>query len=191
MQAVLDGPVTRAGSRTRGGIALALLAGGLLAATLAGAQADGAVRQALLFAGVAVLAGIAAYDSLTLRAPNVVVYPAAVVASLAPASLGLAAWLDSLGGAGLAFMALVGAAALSRGAMGYGDAKVGYVAGAIVGLGGALPMLIATFVAGGFFAAVALTLGLRGRKDAVAFTPFILIGALAALLFVEASVYLE
>jgi prepilin signal peptidase PulO-like enzyme (type II secretory pathway) len=74
--------------------------------------------------------------------------------------------------------------------MGYGDVKVGYICGTIVGLSGVLPMLVATFVIGGLVAGLALLLRLRGRNDIAAFTPFLLGGTLFALLAVAGSVYL-
>jgi len=118
------------------------------------------------------------------------VYPLAAAATLAPFGLGLSTGLDALAGGALAFGLLLVAVLVGRGAMGYGDAKVGYVCGALVGLGGVLPMLLGTFILGGAFAGIALGLRIRKRKDTVAFTPFLFAGVLLALFLVDGTVYI-
>jgi hypothetical protein len=53
----------------------------------------------------------------------------------------------------------------------------------VVGLGGVVPMLAATFVAGGALAAVLLVLRVRRPKDVVAFTPFLVGATIFALAY--------
>ena len=65
-------------------------------------------------------------------------------------------------------LALVG-----RGAMGFGDVKVGCFCGIAVGLRGVVPMLLITFLAGALLAVVLLLLHARKRKEVIAFTPFL------------------
>jgi leader peptidase (prepilin peptidase)/N-methyltransferase len=79
------------------------------------------------------------------------------------------------------FVAMLGIMALGRGAMGAGDVKFAALAGIVVGIQGALPLLFTAFITGGIVAAVALGLRLRKRKDPIAFTPFLAAGALIAL----------
>ena len=97
--------------------------------------------------------------------------------------------LSAVGGGAACFGLLLVAALLGRGAMGYGDVKVGYVCGLLTGPGAVLPLLLFAFLIGSAYAAVALLLRIRGRKDFVAFTPFLVAGVAMALL-VSDSAYL-
>ena len=74
-------------------------------------------------------------------------------------------------------------ALFGRGSMGFGDVKYGTVCGAAVGLGGVLPMLAFTFVAGAAVAAFVLLFKLRGRRDVVPFTPFLFAGVLFSVVW--------
>lgn len=168
-----------------------LLAAGLVAAAAGASRAEGFAREAALFAGLGVLAVIAAIDARTLRAPNVIVYPSALVATLLPFAFGLDEGLSALGGGAVAFALLLVAVLFGRGSMGYGDVKAGYVCGAVTGLGGVLQMLVAAFAIGGLLAAVVLVARIRGRKDAIAFTPFLFAGTLISVFMLEASPYLQ
>ena len=138
---------------------------------------------ALVLAYVAVLTAITIHDVRTLRAPNVVVYPALGLAALASLTLGPAGAREALLGGVIAFVVMLLLAILSRGAMGLGDTKVGALSGMAVGAGGVAPMLAVTFVGGGIVAAGVLVLRLQDRRDAVAFTPFLLAGVIGALLW--------
>lgn len=138
---------------------------------------------ALALAYVAVLTAIAIHDVRTLRAPNVVVYPALGLAVLASLALGPAGAREALLGGVSAFVVMLLLAILSRGAMGLGDTKVGALSGMAVGASGVAPMLAVTFVGGGIVAAGVLVLRLQDRRDAVAFTPFLLVGVIGALLW--------
>ncbi len=140
---------------------------------------------ALALAYVGVLTGIAIYDARTLRAPNVVVYPALGLAAIASLTLGPASAREALLGGGIAFLVLLLLVIVSRGAMGFGDTKVGALSGMAVGVSGVAPMLAITFVGGGLVALGVLVLRLRDRRDAVAFTPFLLAGVIGALLWHE------
>ncbi len=134
----------------------------------------------LALAYVIVLAAIGVIDFRTRRAPNRIVYPATLAGVLAtiplPADDRGEAWLG--GAAALAVMLAI--FVVGRGAMGAGDAKTAAIAGLAVGLHGVFTMLAATFLAGALVAVVALLFRLRGRKDTVAFTPFLLVGVLTS-----------
>ena len=167
-----------------------LVAAGVVAVALAVEDAPGYYRKVILAAGLAALCWIAVHDSHTLRAPNRIVYPVAIIATVAPFALDIETGLSALAGATLAFVLLLVAVIAGRGAMGYGDAKVAYVCGALVGVAGVIPMLLLTFVLGFAVATCALLLRLRGRKDVIAFTPFLFLGVAVLLLVANHSVYI-
>jgi len=176
--------------RVRSAVPPLLLVGGIAVAVVVGLRASGWYQQAVLTLALCALAWIGSFDSHSLRAPNKVVYPLALAVILAPFALGLDRGLTASGGALFSFGLLLVAVVASRGAMGYGDAKVGFVCGALLGVGGIVPFMLATFALGGLFAGVMLSLRLRGRKDVVAFTPFLFAGAVVVLVLGGSSVYL-
>lgn len=134
---------------------------------------------------VVVLTALAVHDARTLRAPNVVVYPALGLAVMVSLTLGPSGAREALIGGGVAFLALLALVVVSRGAMGYGDSKVGALCGMSVGISGLAPMLAISFVSGGVVAAGVLALRLRSRRDPVAYTPFLVAGVIGALLWHE------
>lgn len=158
-----------------------MLSAGLVASLAASRSASGWQHQTVLAAGLLVLTVIAILDMRTLRAPNRIVYPTSIALIVGFASLGIGPALDAFAGGALSFGTLLLCVILGRGSMGYGDAKVGFICGTLVGPAGILPMLFITFFAGGCLAAVAMTTGRRARRDVVAFTPFLLIGVLLTL----------
>ena len=135
----------------------------------------------LLLTYLAALGAIAVIDLRTLRAPNVLVLPALALVLVGAIVLAGPAPREAVLGAGVAFGVLLLVAVAGRGAMGMGDVKYGTVCGAVVGGGAVLPMLAFTFAGGGLVALVALAFRLRGRKDVVAFTPFLFAGVIFAL----------
>jgi len=145
------------------------------------ARGGGPARQVLGTADMAALGLIAATDARTLIAPNRIVYPSLALALAGAFALGPEAGVDALSGGASAFTVLLLVALAGRGAMGFGDVKVGVLCGVVVGLRGVVPMLFITFLAGGVLAAVLLALGIRRRNDAMAFTPLLVGGVLASL----------
>ena len=137
----------------------------------------------LLLAYLAALAAIAVVDLRTLRAPNVLVLPALALVLLGAIVLAGPAPREAALGAAVAFGVLLLVAVVGRGAMGMGDVKYGAVCGGVVGAGAVLPMLAFTFAGGGVVALAVLALRLRGRKDVVAFTPFLFVGVVFTLLW--------
>ena len=117
------------------------------------------------------------------RVLNVMVAPAAVVALAASFLPGSPAPLDALlGGAG-AFAAFFLIALLGRGAMGMGDVKLAGVIGLMTGYPLVVPSLLAGIVLGGLAAAVMLITRRATRKTAIAYAPYLCVGALAMLLW--------
>lgn len=159
-----------------------LLFAGVLAVPLLIVVRNPPVEGALVIgAGVAMVSLMAARDARTLHVPNGLVMAGAGMVLVAAFAAGIAAGMEALAGAAVALGAMAVLVAASRGAMGWGDAKVGAVCGMVVGVGGVVPMLLGAWLLGGAVAVVALASGVRGRKDAVAYTPFLLAGVLVAL----------
>lgn len=135
---------------------------------------------AMGFAGT-LLAVVAWCDFRTLRAPNVVVLPGLAAVLVVASFFGLSALVQAASGALMAFVLMLIVALAGRGAMGLGDVKFAALTGAIVGLRLVLPVLVLAFVVGGIIAAVVLAFRLRGRKDVIAFTPLLAVGAITAM----------
>jgi len=97
-------------------------------------------------------------------------------------------WADvALGiavGGGVFFVIIVA----SRGGMGAGDMKLGAMLGAFLGWKLAVFALMVGVVVGGAWAVALMALGLRGRKDAIPFGPFLALGGAAAVFWGEGVV---
>jgi len=133
----------------------------------------------------AVSIALALIDLDTRRLPNVIVVPAllAGVVLLGAAALmrGDSAALAgaAIGGAGLFALYLVLALA-SRGGMGMGDVKLASVLGLYLGFLGWGSLLVgafAAFVFGGVFGLLLLIVRRAGRKTAIPFGPWMILGA--------------
>lgn len=128
----------------------------------------------------AFLVGISVYDLRQHRIPNVVVYPAIVVA------LGLAflrpdgPWWSFIV-AGLAaggFFVLLDA--LSRGSMGMGDAKLAACIGLLTGWPGVIVALFVAFAVGAVAGLLLIAGGRLERRAPMPFAPALAIGAVVA-----------
>jgi prepilin signal peptidase PulO-like enzyme (type II secretory pathway) len=160
----------------------------LLGAVVAGAKGADPYRGLLGVGYLAVLALLAVGDVQTRRAPNRIVYPALAVAVVSSLLLGQAGAIEALLGAAAAFLVMLIVALLGRGAMGYGDVKVGALCGLAVGLHGVVPLLVITALSSAAVAGVLLALRIRKRTDSLPFVPF-LAGA-AALSMTSYPLYL-
>lgn len=138
------------------------------------------------FALVALMVAVAAID-LDLRIiPNQLTL-AGVVAGLAFALLGwsdIGFWPSLLGlvvcGGFLLVVGLIG-----RGGMGGGDVKLGAVIGAFLGWSAGLFGILLGFVVGAVVGLGLIVTGIRGRKDAIPFGPFLALGAVFSYLWGE------
>lgn len=160
----------------------ALLALGLTALGIAVIATADFSRAEVFAACVALifLVAVAACDAATMRAPNALVYPGALLIPAAHFASGPTAILGALGGGAIAFVVCLALVIAGRGRMGMGDAKFAFLCGAAAGLQGLLLMFGAAFAVGGLVAAVVLLFRVRARNDAIAFTPFLVIGVFAA-----------
>ncbi|MBI4307562.1 MAG: prepilin peptidase [Chloroflexi bacterium] len=114
---------------------------------------------------------------------NKVVYPAAVVAFVFSALDPSIGPLWALVGGAAAFALFLLVYIVSRGGMGGGDVKLAALVGLATGFPTVLVALFVAFVSGGVVAMALLSTGLRRRRDAVPFGPFLVVGAEVALLW--------
>ena len=143
---------------------------------------------------LALAAGLVALSVIDLEhflLPNRIVYPLAVatLALLALAALGDDAWAAFgraiLGGV-VATVALGALHLVSPRSMGFGDVKLAFVLGLVLGWLGWSELVLGLFC--GFLAGALVGLGLivlrhRGRKDHLPFGPFLAFGTLVVLLW--------
>ncbi|MEX1023064.1 MAG: A24 family peptidase [Dehalococcoidia bacterium] len=137
--------------------------------------AAAAVAGTLLY-----LVAVVTVDLRERRVPNVWTYPATVGALLLAAITGPSTFLVAVAGLALGGGVLALLAAVTRGAIGMGDVKLGAAAGAVLGPAGAVTLLLAGSAAGGVLAVVWLIAGGR-RREAMPYAPALALGALAAL----------
>lgn len=176
-------PITRAPRR----LAVAMLAVGGLLCWRAGLRPD--LAAYLYFAVVGVL--LTAVDVALHRLPDPLTLPSYLVVA---ALLGMAAPFTPHGGAHYVH-ALIGMAALLvlylvqwlivPTQIGLGDVKLSGVLGLYLGwlgLGAWVAGVFAMFLLGGVFSVVLLLTGRATRKSSIAFGPFMLAGALLAIL---------
>ncbi|MEU0966575.1 prepilin peptidase [Streptomyces sp. NPDC005917] len=181
----LPRPLAAYGPRTTPlSLATALVCAALALAT--GARPE--LAAWLLLAPSAVL--LAAVDFRVQRLPDPVTLPLAAaalallgVATLLPEHAG--AWLTSL----YAALALSGAYfvlfLINPGGMGFGDVKLALGMGAVLGWYGWPTVLLGTFAGflfGALYGGALVVLRRAGRKTAIAFGPFLIVGAFAGLL---------
>jgi len=148
----------------------------------------------VLPAFLALAAGLVALSVIDLEhflLPNRIVYPLAVttVALLALAAVGDDAWPSfgrALLGGVFATVALGALHLLSPRSMGFGDVKLAFVLGLVLGWLGWSELVLGLFC--GFLAGAVVGLALmvlrhRGRKDHLPFGPFLAFGTLVVLLW--------
>jgi leader peptidase (prepilin peptidase)/N-methyltransferase len=145
----------------------------------------GAIELGAFLTLTAVSIALALIDLDTKRLPNVIVVPALLAGILL---LGAAAVVRGdwpalagalLGGAGLFLLYLV-LALVSRGGMGFGDVKLAAVLGLYLGFLGWGNLLVGAFAAflfGGVFGLALMLIRRAGRKSAIPFGPWMILGA--------------
>jgi len=153
---------------------------------------------ALFYASIFIVLSIIDLDHQLIL--NVIVYPATVIALVVsffvapsrmlaaggaftlPVSLPQAGILQALIGAAIGLVVFSLIIILSRGGMGWGDAKLAGLIGATTGYLIPLAIFVAVVV-GGLLAVVLLVFKLRKRKEGIPFGPFLAIGAMVTLLW--------
>jgi leader peptidase (prepilin peptidase) / N-methyltransferase len=129
----------------------------------------------------AVLLVLAVIDIEQRILPNAIVLPAAAVILLADIVIApsrtpewtIAAFATALGAFALALV--------YRGALGMGDVKLAFLLGAALGRHVVLAVIVGMLAASVAAALVIMTRGLKARKEAIPFGPFLALGAFVAL----------
>ena len=85
------------------------------------------------------------------------------------------------GGIGLGIFLLI--VLLSRGGMGWGDVKMAALVGLVLGYPLVFVALLLAVISGGIIAVILLVMRVKGRKQSIAFGPFLSIGTMATLLW--------
>lgn len=120
------------------------------------------------------------------RLPDAIVVPSyGVLAALLLIGWDPHALLRALGGAAALFAFYYLIAVIAKGAMGFGDVKLAGVLGgamAYISWGTLLTGAFLAFIAGSLVGVILMAIGKAGRKTAIPFGPFMIIGALAAIL---------
>jgi leader peptidase (prepilin peptidase)/N-methyltransferase len=153
--------------------------------------------EAAAFVAVAstVLGLVAIIDLEHRRIPNVIVLPATAAAFVwifgASAATGDWSALVRALACGAGFFLVLLAIALVSGGMGFGDVKLGAFIGLVTGrfgVGVAVAGALGGFIFGGLTAVALLVSRRSGRKDTLAFGPWMAAGAVAALFAGEGPV---
>jgi leader peptidase (prepilin peptidase)/N-methyltransferase len=93
-------------------------------------------------------------------------------------------WKDGVFGALAGSVPLFLIVLLTGGAgMGMGDVKLMFVVGLYLGLWNTVLALFLSFIFGGFFGVLLLVTKIKGRKDAIPFGPWLVLGTLTAIYF--------
>lgn len=127
--------------------------------------------------------------------PNKIVYPGMAIAlivailgsifgfeprGVADSGFGLGV-VDAAIGGGIGLGLLLIPALIYRGGMGWGDIKLAGLIGLVTGFPLVFVAMFLAIVSGGLVAGVLLLLKLKGRKEAIAFGPFLSLAAMATL----------
>jgi leader peptidase (prepilin peptidase)/N-methyltransferase len=178
-------PLVEAGTAVAFVIVTARFGPALLGATTTPDAVAGAIELVAFLTLTAVSIALALIDLDTKRLPNAIVVPALVAGILLLAAAALvrgdvlALAGAAIGGAGLFALYLI-LALVSRGGMGMGDVKLAAVLGLYLGFlgwGNLLVGAFAAFVFGGVFGLVLMLIRRAGRKTAIPFGPWMILGA--------------
>jgi leader peptidase (prepilin peptidase)/N-methyltransferase len=166
-----------------GARSLAIELGTGLAFVLLWTRYDDAWQLCLAMAYVALLLVILFIDLEYHRIPNRLVYPGIALALLAVPFAPHHHPFEMLAGGLVGFGLLLIIAIVSAGGMGMGDVKLAGFIGVAVGFPEVLLTLFLAFVAGGVVAGTLLVTHLKGRRDPVAFGPFLAVAGMVSLLY--------
>lgn len=119
--------------------------------------------------------------------PNVIVFPALVLALAASAFLPGVGIVNAGIGAGAGFGIMLALYLIPGMVIGEGDVKLAAVIGAATGFPVVFFGLAASFILGGLVAATLLIVKIRNRKDAIAFGPYMALAAVFTLVWGESA----
>jgi prepilin signal peptidase PulO-like enzyme (type II secretory pathway) len=129
----------------------------------------------------AALSALALKDLEERRIPNVIVLPTAALVLLAVAVLRPHHLLEAVLAGVAAAVFLLLPSLFSRGAVGMGDVKLGFLLGAALGRGIALALFLGCVCASIAGIRMIFQEGASARKATVAFAPYLVLGAIAAI----------
>lgn len=115
--------------------------------------------------------------------PNLLVYPAIGFSLLVIPLFHLDGWTEYLLGGLIGFAVLYLIGNLAPGAMGLGDVKLAIFLGLMAGFPGVVITLFLAFVIGGAVAGLLLALKKIGKRDSIAFGPFLALAGYVTLLY--------
>ena len=130
-----------------------------------------------------VLIVLGAIDLEHKKIPNLIIYPLIGISLLMIPILHLDTPWTMLGGGLLGFGVLFLLAVLAPGAMGMGDVKLVLFLGFAVGFPEIVLVLFLAFVFGGLIAGILLVLKKIGKKDQIAFGPFLGLAGFTTMLY--------
>lgn len=139
-------------------------------------------RAILLALYTSFFAVLAVIDLKHRIVPNKLVLPAMIVAPFAALLWGHSPMSIALGGM-VHFAMFALSAAVMRGAIGMGDVKLAIVLGMLTGFPGVFLSLMAAAVLSGVISLALVVTRVRSLRDYIPFAPFMLGGALIALLW--------
>jgi leader peptidase (prepilin peptidase)/N-methyltransferase len=139
-------------------------------------------NMAIIAVYAAVLIICTGTDVLAYRVPNVVTYPAIVLAITVGLLMPEANRADVLVGGGISGGVFLVMSIVTRGGMGMGDVKLAFFTGFALGLTFGVSALLITAIGGGVIAVLLLVTRIRDRRDPIPYAPFIAAGALWVLL---------
>jgi len=146
-----------------------------------------AANMAIVAVYAAVLIICTGTDILAYRVPNVVTYPAIVLAIAVGLVMPDANRGDVLVGGALSGGVFLAMSIVTRGGMGMGDVKLAFFTGFALGLTLGVSALLITAIGGGIIATLLLVTRIRDRRDPIPYAPFIAAGALWVLLMQGAA----
>jgi prepilin signal peptidase PulO-like enzyme (type II secretory pathway) len=137
------------------------------------------VQAAIVSVLIAALLVCTATDLLRFRVPNVITYPAIILALVASVVMPDADLAGAIGAALLIGSLFFVMAVVTGGGMGIGDAKLVTLIGAMLGLPAAGQALVIGVLSAGLVILPFFLLGRMGRRDPLPYAPFLALAAVA------------
>jgi prepilin signal peptidase PulO-like enzyme (type II secretory pathway) len=137
------------------------------------------VQAAVVSLLIAALLVCTATDLLRFRVPNVITYPAIILALAASVVMPDADLVGAIGAALLIGSLFFVMALVTGGGMGIGDAKLVTLIGAMLGLPAAGQALVIGVLSAGLVILPFFLLGRMGRRDPLPYAPFLALAAVA------------
>jgi prepilin signal peptidase PulO-like enzyme (type II secretory pathway) len=137
------------------------------------------LQAAIVSVLIAALLVCTATDLLRFRVPNVITYPAIILALVAAVVMPDADLAGAIGAALLIGSLFFVMAVVTGGGMGIGDAKLVTLIGAMLGLPAAGQALVIGVLSAGLVILPFFLLGRMGRRDPLPYAPFLALAAVA------------